>query len=86
MQEYIEERGITNDDFIFTYKNRPLSMHITEAAFKRALKKYEVRDNGTYKIVGEYATIGVSVTTGRITTAWRTGTSTLRKIARESKK
>ena len=39
VQEYIEERGIANDDFIFTYKNRPLSMHITESAFKRALKK-----------------------------------------------
>lgn len=65
-KDRISERGITVND-VYDAINNPL-------------KTCEVRKDGTYKIIGESATVGVSAYDGKIVTAWKTGKERLRKI------
>ena len=62
----LSERGITVND-VYDAINNPL-------------KTCEVRKDGTYKIIGKSATVGVSAYDGKIVTAWKTGKERLRKI------
>lgn len=62
----LSERGVTVDD-VYDAINNPL-------------KTYEIRKDGTYKIIGKSATVGVSAYDGKIVTVWKTGKERLRKI------
>lgn len=50
-----------------------------ENAIKKPLFTSDVREDGTYRIIGERATVGISAFTGNITTAWKTGKDKLKK-------
>lgn len=72
LKERMEERGITLEEINDTVSN-PL---VTKP----------LRDDGTYQVIGEKVTIGVSSYDGTITTVWKTSERRAKKLLQEKNK
>lgn len=88
LNQNIKEPDINNLSLHFKerLKERNVSIDDIEDSIKNPVIRYPVRTDGTYKIIGKYVTIGVSASTGRIVTVWKTGHKTIERLLKEVKK